>query len=158
MPKDPKASFDDLAQTLLGRRVTYVGLFLNSLRMCVDRELGEATGFFLWFEPVWHLGSPNGILVGSRQAQTEEHDVRAELNLLVQKVLGKQIEGVSIETLTNDIDVRFSGGYWIRTFVSDPTDDESWYLRDCQSNFVITGSPRGLSLQERSAPSPERGE
>lgn len=155
MPKDAQSTFKDFVQSLLGRRVSYVSLFLNSLRVCVDRQLGEKAGFFLWFEPVWHLGSPHGILVGSRQAQSEERDAHAALNLLVEEILGKQIESVCVEAITNDIDVRFSGGYWVRTLVSDPTDDETWYFRDCQSDLVVTGSPNGLRVEERPAASHE---
>jgi hypothetical protein len=68
------------------------------------------------------------------------------LNLLVKQLLGRQVEQVSVDALTNDIAVRFSGGYWVRTFVSDPTDD-SWYFRDRQSREVITGSAKGLRLR-----------
>jgi hypothetical protein len=158
MPEDARSTFNDFVQSLSGRRVSYVSLFLNSLRVCLDRELGEKAGFFFWFEPAWQLGSPDGILVGSRQTQSETSGAHASLNMLVKDILGKQIEHVSIEALTNDIDVRFSGGFWIRTFVSDPTDDESWYLRDCQSGLVVTGSPKGVSVGIRSDPSHERAE
>jgi hypothetical protein len=152
MPKDAQSVFNDFVRSLLGRPISYVSLFANSIRVCVDRELGEKTGFFLWFEPVWHLGSPEGILLGSRQAQTDEREAHAALNLsLQQKILGRQVERISVEALTTDIDIRFSGGCWVRTFVSDPTVDESWYFRDCQSDIVVTGSPKGVRLAERSA-------
>jgi hypothetical protein len=149
MPKDEQSVFNDFVRSILGRRISYVSLFSNSMRICVDRKLEEKTGFFLWFEPVWHLGKPNGILVGSRQAQTDERDAHATLNLSLQEILGRQVESIAVEALTTDIDVRLSGGYWVRTFVSDPTDDESWYVRDCQSDMVVTGSPKGLRLAER---------
>jgi hypothetical protein len=158
MLEDAQSSFNGFVQSLSGRRVSYASLFLNSLRVCIDRELGEKAGFFLWFEPAWQLGNPDGILVGSRQAQSESSGARVSLNILVKEILGKQIEHVSIEALTNDIDVRFSGGFWIKTFVSDPSDDESWYIRDCQSGLVVTGSPKGVSVGIRSDPSHERGE
>ena len=158
MAKDARSTFNSFVRSLSGHQVSYVSLFLNSLRVCIDRELGEKAGFFLWLEPAWQLGSPHGVLVGSRQAQTESPDARASLNLLVQEILGKQIECVSIEPLTNDIDVRLSGGFWIRTFVSDPTDDDSWYLRDCRSDLVVNGSPQGISLENRSLPSHDGAE
>jgi hypothetical protein len=151
MPKDAQTIFRQFVESLLGRRVSYVSLFLNSLRLCVDRNLGEPVGFFLWFDPVWHLGSPKGVSTGSRQAQTDDKKSHAALNALVQEILGRQIERISVEALTNDIDVRLSEGYWIRTFVSDPIDDESWYVRDCQSNVVVSASPKGLRIRERPA-------
>jgi|SRR5579872_1288803 len=157
MSSDVRSIFDDFAGRLSGRRVSIAGLFLNSLRICVDRQLREKAGFFLWFEPVWQLGSPHGILVGSRQAQVEDREARAALDLLVQRLVGRQIERVSLELLTNDIDVRFSGGYWVRTFVSDPAADENWYLRDCISDEVVSGAARGLEVRDE-ALSDEGGE
>ena len=154
MPKDAQSTFEDFVRSLRGRRISYASLFQNSLRVCVDRRLNEKTGFFLCFEPVWHLGSLRGILVGSRQAQSEERDARAALNLLVEEILDKQIESIRIEPISNDVDVQLSGGYRIRTFVSDPTDDQTWYFRDCQTNLVVSGSPKGLRLEERSAANP----
>jgi hypothetical protein len=140
---------EEFAQSLKGRNVSYASLFLNSLRVCVDRQLTEKKGFFLWFEPAWHLGNPEGVLVGSRQAQTEERDAHAALNVLVERLVGRQIERVSVEDLTNDIDVRFSGGYWVRTFVSDPLAEEDWYVRDCESSVVVTASAKGLRVDTR---------
>ena len=89
---------------------------------------------------------------GPRQAQTDEREAHAALNLSLQEILSRQLERITIEALTTDIDVRFSGGYWVRTFVSNPRDVEGWYIRDCQSDMVVTGSPGGLRLAERSAP------
>jgi hypothetical protein len=149
MPKDVQSVLANFVQQLVGHRVSHSSLLLNSLRVCVDRQLQENTGFFLWFEPVWHLGNPNGVLVGSRQAQVEERDAHAALNSLVEELVGRQIERISVDPLTNDIDVRFAAGYWIRTFVSDPTAEENWYLRDCESNEVVTGSAGGLRLDSR---------
>ena len=64
-------------------------------------------------------------------------------------LLHKQIERISVENLSGDIDVRFSGGYWVKTFASDPNDDESWYIRDRRAGLIIRGSPKGLRLDVR---------
>jgi hypothetical protein len=149
MPDDAQFVFHDFVRRLIGHKVSYASLFLNSLRICVDRQLKESTGLFLWFDPVWHLGSSNGVLVGSRQAQVEERNAHAALNLVVEELVGRQIEDVKVEALTNDLDVRFSGGYWVRTFVSDPEADENWYVRDCKSNQVVSGSSSALRLSDR---------
>ena len=106
---------------------------------------------FLWFDPVWHLGSYRGVLVGSRQAQAEESDAQGAMNQLVQELVGKRIERVAVEALTNDIDVRFSGGYWVRTFVSDPESDYNWYFRDRRIDLSVYGSAKGLRFRN-SAP------
>jgi hypothetical protein len=145
-PHEALPVFNDFVQWLTGRKVEAAGLFLNSLRLCVEGQFGENTGMFLWFDPVWHLGGPNGVLVGSRQAQDEDRDVRGALNSLVQQLLGREVESVSVDALTTDIDIRFSNGYWVRTFVSDPTDDMNWYFRDRQRKLTVTGSAAGLRL------------
>jgi hypothetical protein len=146
--KDAQAVFSDFVQWLMGRRVEVADLFLNSLRICIEGQFGGDTGLFLWFDPVWHLGSPKGILVGSRQAQIEERNAHAALNLLVQELLGRQVEQVSVDALTSDIDIRFSGGYWVRTFVSDPTANMNWYFRDRQRKLVVTASAAGFRLSD----------
>ncbi|HEV2521495.1 MAG TPA: hypothetical protein VGT24_03865 [Candidatus Acidoferrales bacterium] len=149
MPNDAKTVFNDFVQWLVGRKVQAASLFLNSLRVCIECKFGEKIGLFLWFDPVWHFGGPKGILVGSRQAQVEERDAHAALDLLVQELLGKQVERVCVDALTSDIDVQFSGGYWVRTFVSDPTDEMNWYFWDKQKNIVVSGSAGGLQLEDR---------
>jgi hypothetical protein len=151
MAEDAQNTLNDFVKSLLGHRVSYASLFLNSLRICIDRKLQERTGFFLWLEPVWHLGGSNGILVGSRQAQTEDLSAHAALGLLVESILGRQINSIAVDALTHDIDVRLSEGYWVRTFVSDPTAQENWYLRDCESGLVVTAYPSGLRLENRPA-------
>lgn len=155
MPQDPQSVFNGFVQWLHGREIQAASLFLNSLRLCVGCEFGEKGGLFLYLDPVWHLGGPEGVLVGSRQAQVEERDAHAALNLLVQPLLGKTVTSVSIEALTFDIDVRLSSGYWVRTFVSDPTDDENWYIWDKQKDLTVTGSPKGLHLGVKQGPSDE---
>jgi hypothetical protein len=154
-PKDAQSVFNDFVQWIAGRRVREASLFANSLRVCIECEFGDRIGLFLWFDPVWHLGCPKGILIGSRQAQVEERDAHAALNLLVQELLGREVEHVTVDALTAEIDVRFSGGYWVKTFVNDPTDDMNWYFWDKQKNLVVTGSPMGLRLEDRPAPSDE---
>ncbi len=155
MPNDAQSVFNGFVQCLIGRNVEDADLFLNSLRITVDGDFGGDTGLFLWFDPVWHLGSPQGVLVGSRQAQVEERDAHSALNLVVQQLHRRQVERVSVEALTNDIEVRFSGGYWVKTFVSDPTADMNWYFRDRQTHEVITGSAAGLRLDQEAPASDE---
>jgi hypothetical protein len=145
-PYEAQPVFNEFIRWLKGRKVEAADLFLNSLRLCIEGQFGEDTGLFVWFDPVWHLGGPKGVLVGSRQAQAEDRDVRGALNSLVQQLLGREVERVSIDALTSDIDIRFSNGFWVRTFVSDPTAEMNWYFRDRQRKLTVTGSAAGLRL------------
>jgi hypothetical protein len=147
MPQNAQSVLNDFVGWLVGRKVREASLFLNSLRVCVECEFGEKAGLFIYFDPVWHIGSPRGVLVGSRQAQTEERDAHAALNLLVQELLGKRVESVTVDSITGDIDVRLSSGFWVRTFVADPTDEESWYIRDKKEELTVAGSANGLQLR-----------
>lgn len=155
MTKDARSVWEDFVCFLTGRKVSYASLFLNSLRICIDRQLKEPTGFFLWFEPVWQVGAPEGILAGSRQAQTEDRDAHAAINRIVEELVGREIERISLDDISCEIGVRLAGGYWVRTFVSDPTADEDWYVRDCASNVVISGSAKGLRVSDRGPHSEE---
>lgn len=141
---------------MTGRKVDAAGLFLNSLRLSIGGGFGEKAGMFVWLDPVWHLGSARGILVGSRQAQVEHPDTHAALNDTVQELVGQTLKSVSIENLTNDIDITFSGGYWVKTFVSDPADDSNWYFRYRERNISVIGSANGLRI-DRSTPLSENG-
>ncbi len=70
-------------------------------------------------------------------------------DLLVQELLHKQIERISVENLSCDIDVHLSSGYWVKTFAADPAGDESWCFRDRRAGLATTGSPKGLQLDVR---------
>ena len=63
MSPSPRVALDDMVRWLIGREVEAAGLFLNSLRLSIDGYFGANTGMFLWFDPVWHLGSYRGVLV-----------------------------------------------------------------------------------------------
>ena len=49
--------------------------------------------------------------------------------------------------VTNDVTLRFEGAYLIRTFAGDPTDEESWYLKDKATGERLIAAPSGLRLK-----------
>jgi len=66
--------------------------------------------------------------------------VAAQLN-------GRLIENAELDAISHDIRLRFGGGYWLRTFVSDPADEEIWYIRDNSKGVVAGASPKGYFVR-----------
>jgi hypothetical protein len=146
---EPTEQFEDFASRLIGHRVSFTRLAGNSLLIYVDCEPSDNKGLTIWFEPTWHLGSPRGVLLGSRQAQVDGKEAHSRVAEPLDQLAGKAIEKVLIEEITFDLRVVFEGGYWITTFVSDPTDDESWHITDNSSKLQLFASPAGLQIVER---------
>jgi hypothetical protein len=141
--------FDGLKARLIGHKVTYRRLACDSLLLFIDCDPGDGTGVTLWFEPIWHYSGPNGVLVGSMlvaEASDSEEAMAAVADEPMALLLGRSIESVTIAPRTFDLMVTFEGDYHVTTFVSDPTSDESWHIRDNTTRLRLKGSPRGLSV------------
>jgi hypothetical protein len=54
---------------------------------------------------------------------------------------------VELDAASHDIEIHFSGGYALKTFVTDPADDEIWYVRDKAANLVAGASPRNYFVK-----------
>ena len=64
-----------------------------------------------------------------------------QLNDLAAQLNGRAIEHAELDAVSHDIELRFSGGYALKTFVSDPADEEIWYIRDKGKKLVAGASP-----------------
>ena len=153
---DTKAFLEHIRNRVLGHPIKFRRLAANSLLIYVDHEPGDRTGFLFWFEPTWHLVGPERVLAGSRQAQEHpdaedpESGFRAVASAL-DIVYGKEIEAIIVEEKTNSLVLRLSGEYLLRSFVSDPTEDEDWYIKENETGRRIAGSAAGLAVFECAA-------
>lgn len=142
----------ELPRELVGRVISFVRLAANSLLIYVECEPGDDSGYVIWLEPTWHARGPDAVLAGSRQAQVDEdcaEDQGAVLNAVARALdplVGRKVESVRSEPITRDLVVGVEGGYEVRTFVSDPTDDHTWHIADNALRLSIYGAPRGLSV------------
>ena len=143
----PMEQFEQFAARLVGHRVSYTRLAGNSLLIYVDCKPGDSEGLIFWFEPTWHLGSSRGVLLGSRQAEVEDKESHTRVAEPLHQLRSKTVEKLSIEEFTFDLHVFLEGGYWIKTFVSDPADDESWHITDNASKLCLRASPSGLRIE-----------
>jgi hypothetical protein len=150
---EPRSYFDRLRNGLEGHTISMTRLAANSLLIYVECEPGDKQGVTIWFEPAWHFAGPGGVLVGSRQAQMDDEPDDTEAFYRVAEPLrvleGKLIESVIIEPIMHDLQVRVDDGYWIKTFASDPNDDESWYIKHNASGRFLKGFPKGLAVESR---------
>lgn len=137
-----------LYQDLLSRTVTDTRLAANSLILYIDCKPGDTSGFTIWFSPTWHVKGKTGVLVGSRQVQTDEDDNEMEAFERGAKALlalhNRKILKVKIEPLTYDLHLKLDEDFWVKTFVSDPEDEESWHIHDLTNKKKIIGSPHGI--------------
>ena len=146
--------FENLRKSLAGHPITFTRLAGNSLILYVDREPGDKSGFTIWLSPTWHVKGSTGVLVGSRQVQTDEDDNGIEAfergAQSLSALLNKKIIDLNIEPLTYDLQLHLDDNYWVKTFVSDPDDEESWRIRDIMAQLKLAGSPHGLTLEDDS--------
>jgi hypothetical protein len=147
MAEDADAVVLQYLENIKGKRVSSAWLALNSFVVDVEWETGQKKELYFWFEPTWHISCATGVILGSRQAQVEDKEAHAQLGKIAAQLDGHQIESADLDTITHDIQLRFSGGYWLRTFVSDPADEEIWYIRDNSKGVVAGASPKGYFVR-----------
>ena len=144
--------FSRLCKRIVGRKITFRRLAANSLLLYVDGTPGDKKGITICFEPAWHVLGPKGVLVGSRQAGEAAYKSKRALDRVgkpLSILATLPISSVKVEPKTFDIKVSFGRDYLVRTFVSDPTDDESWYFRENASGDRLIASPSGLRFKKR---------
>jgi hypothetical protein len=149
MPTESDAFFATLRSGLLGHAVSFRRLACDSLLLYIDCEPGDLGGITIWFEPIWHVRGPGGVLLGSRQvaeASDTEEAMAAVADGALAPLLGRRIEGVVVDSLTFDLGVSFEGSYGVFTFVADATADQSWHIRENATGDRLKGSPRGLAV------------
>jgi hypothetical protein len=142
MTENAEAIVRQYLADIVGRRVSSAWLALNSFIVDVEWERGEKKELYFWFEPTWHIGCETGVVLGSRQAQVESKTEQDQLGEVAATLNGRVIQSADLDSITHDIQLRFTGGYWLKTFVSDPADEESWYIRDNGKKLVAGASPQ----------------
>jgi len=146
----PEDLFEELRATLSHSKVTLKRLVTNSLLIYFGCQLGEERGVTIWFEPTWHFCGPQGLLVGSRQAQVwdrpNEEEELERIGKPLDLLIGKGVQSLVLEPRTFDLAVFFEGDYWIKTFAADPEEDHSWHIRDNARRVALYGAPEGLEV------------
>jgi hypothetical protein len=155
---DPQATFAALRERMLGRAIVHKRLFLSTLQLYLEVEPGAELGIEVWCEPSWQVVGPGGVVAGS---DTIDFDPEAEDPDALQRMVsqatdvlrGCVVEDVTVDARTFELEVRLSGDFAVRTFVSDPTEPEQWLLRDPSAEIWLRGTPAGLRLE----PAAQRG-
>ena len=152
-PMDANQLLAEFRRALIGHAVRFSRLAANSLILYVDCQPGEEHGFAIWFEPTWHMSSPQGVLVGSRQAQAQGEgeatkEVLDHIGAPLTALNGLPITAIELDPRSNDLTLTIGGEYLVRTFVSDPTDDHIWHIRDDSKRLSVYASPCCLEVHE----------
>jgi hypothetical protein len=140
---------------VIGQEVSYRRLAGNSLLVYVDCVPGDppsAGGTSFWLEPPWHLRDEERVLAGSRQAQEDKtaDDPLAGFRAVgetLDVLLGRKVEDVQIEPVTNSLVLSFSGQLQLRTFVTDPTEElDDWDIWVRGTHAKLLGNAKGLEV------------
>lgn len=135
----------DEIKMLENKEVLFVRLAGNSLILYLECLPGETDkGASIWLEPTWHFRSFEKVLTGSRQAQTEDDEEREVLSHILGSMVKKRVKCIHIENGSNDLTIELEDGLYLKTFVSDPTDEESWLVRDHKQKTKIIGNPEKI--------------
>ena len=138
----------ELLTSLVGKKITRKYLAANSLIFHVEGELED---YRMWLEPTWHVSSPPGVLVGSRQAQVETREELDRVGRPLDRLIGQKIEAIEVDARSNDLSISVSGGFLVRTFLSDPEDDDIWHIADLNRGLKVYASPVEFDLAEMAA-------
>lgn len=88
------------------------------------------------------------MITGSRAAQTEDEAEHIGVSEHFKQLYSKPVKMLTIEPITNDLVIEFDEGIVLRTFVSDPADEESWHIRNLANGVRIIGNPRTIHIVE----------
>ncbi len=154
MHADPATALAELRITLVGEPVSFRRLAGNSLLVYFGGDPGEGATHVIWLEPTWHMVGPEGVLAGSRQAQDsdpEEGDGTgfAAAGRALDELMGQELRSIDVDVRTHDLTLTFSRDLALRTFVADPRDDETWYVKENGTGHRLEASPRGLRRFDR---------
>lgn len=149
---DPQTTFGTFRERMLGRAIAFKRLFLYTLQMYLEPEPGSELGLEIWCEPSWQLVGPDGVIAGSG---TIDFDTEAEDPDAIQRMVSKatdvlqgcRVEDIAVDARTFELEVELSGGFAVRTFVSDPTEPRQWVLHDPAAKMMLHGTPTGLRLE-----------
>lgn len=150
--------FAALRDQIIGMRIAYRRLAANTLFLYIGCDPGDKQGITIKFDPTWNLESPGGVLTGSRQAQHDEEAEEPDAGFsaacsAVNVIVGRLVKQVVHDPVTGDIRLMIEGGLLVQTFVSDPTVEELWHIRDNGTGIRVVGTPRGIEID-----APEQGE
>ena len=150
----PEKLFEEFRSRIVGRTVRRRRLAGNSLLVYIDTEPGDGTGLTLWFDPTWHLRDDTHVLTGSRQAQHESDaaDPDAGFNLAadaVDQLVGRTVIALEMSESTGDLTLSLDGSLYLCTFVSDPSTDQLWHIRDNATKHRLVRSGPALTILAR---------
>ncbi len=137
---------EEFTHRAIGQKVTFRRLAGNTLILYLNCFPGENHGYSVWIEPTWHCSSTSKVLVGSRQAQVDDEQELDEISELMDVLDKAEVESISIDPVSHDLHILFEHGYSVKTFVSDPTDELIWYIKDRTKGLKLYASPNGVEI------------
>lgn len=134
--------------SIIHKKINFIRLAGNSLIIYVNHEPGEMKGHTFWLDPTWHFRSSSKVLIGSRQVQIDDKEELDEIIKPFDSMVGREITNIFIEDITQDIQIHIDHEYVLKTFASDPSDDETWHIKDYERRVRIYGNPRKIEIED----------
>lgn len=139
---------EEVVEEITGLNVDYIRLAGNSLIIYLECQPGDLRqGFSIWLEPTWHLRDNKRVITGSRAAQTEDDEEHERICKVLGLLVNNAIRSVDIDPISNDFKIELDQNYYLITFVTDPSDEESWHIRDYRKQVRLTGNPKEIRVQ-----------
>ena len=123
--------------------------FANSLALYIDCKNDKHKGYLIWFEPTWNFSNNKNVLLGSRQLQTDNEELFHSFAKELHPILNKKITSIKIDKISNDIKIIIDNKFIIKTFVTDPEDEEIWHIDNNYNSLRIMASPTNIKVEKK---------
>ncbi len=124
----------------------------------VDESIRAHDLAYQWLN--YHSYEPNnpdpapitGTFTGSREAQHDEDAPDPDAGfrraaVALDLLNDRTVLDIRVEPITGDLHMDFEGDFLLRTFVSDPADDEIWHIRDNSTKGSLNRDAVGFAIE-----------
>lgn len=140
-------------QKLVGQTVSFKRLAGNALIIYFFGEPGEDTVESIFIETSWRLEQADKVIVGSYDLQEDESEFETKEEVeeefyrradLTNTLSGSILQSISLDSISSDIKLAFSGKQIVRSFANSAFDDLCWTYRNRPEKLAVYASALGL--------------
>jgi hypothetical protein len=143
-------------QKLVGQTVSFKRLAGNALIIYFFGEPSDDTVESIFIETSWRLEKSNKVVVGSYDLQENEDEFETKEEIeqafrqraaLTQSLIGATLQSFSVDSISSDITLVFSGEQIVRSFANTAFDDLCWTYRNHPEKLTVYASTLGLEAE-----------
>ncbi|HQY23291.1 MAG TPA: hypothetical protein PLL45_00325 [Thermoflexales bacterium] len=146
----------DALKRLIGKSLTFKRIAANSIILYFDGEPGDDTVRSIWLEPPWRYEVSGRVVIGSSDLWLHESDFSSKEEMdaewtrrcrLTDTVNDSPLEVVLIDSVSNDVMLRFAGGKVMRNFSNSGLHDIAWTFRDRTQKLLVEVSSKQVEAR-----------